>query len=159
MWIPIASKATYLGAVMSYAKFEDQTVKHRVQLSRIAFTRLRKWLTGKRGLRKQQRLSLFTTCVYPIMTYGIFPIGLTTFGLKHIQLHMFSMLRQILCNHAYITGQSHQQALALNHVDPPLAWLLNSVDSLQRSLNQRLANTSHNDIICLESPGHTQIPN
>ena len=154
VWIPIASKATYLGAVMSYAKFEDQTVKHRVQLSRIAFTRLRKWLTGKRGLRKQQRLSLFTTCVYPIMTYGIFPIGLTTFGLKHIQLHMYSMLRQILCNHAYITGQSHQQALALNHVDPPLAWLLNSVDSLQESLNQRLANTDPSDIICLLDWSH-----
>lgn len=149
VWIPIASKATYLGAVMSYAKFEDQTVKHRVQLSRIAFTRLRKWLTGKRGLRKQQRLSLFTTCVYPIMTYGIFPIGLTTFGLKHIQQHMYCMLRQILCNHAYITGQSHQQALALNHVDPPLAWLLTSIDSLQRSLHQRLASAYHNDIICL----------
>lgn len=147
IWIPLARQAKYLGTVISYTTWEDQTVQHRVQLSRIAFSRLRRWLTGKRGLNRRQRLQLFTTCVYPVMTYGVFSLGLTPFGMQHIQKHMFSMLRQILGNHAYITGHSHQAALQRNSVALPLEWLLASIDSLQRSLTCRLSQATPPDII------------
>ena len=147
VYLPLDCKARYLGAVMSYGKFEDQTLMHRVQLSHIAFQRLRKWLTGRRGLHQQQRLSLFRSCVYPIMTYGILPIGLTQLGVKQLQKHMYSMLRQVLHNHAYITGHSHEQALRLNHVDPPIAWLLHTLEGLQLSLHHRLATACSFDII------------
>ena len=147
IWIPLARQAKYLGTVISYTTWEDQTVRHRVQLSKIAFSRLRRWLTGKRGLNRRQRLQLFTTCVYPVMTYGVFSLGLTTFGMQHINKNMFSMLRQILGDHAYITGHSHQAALQRNSVALPLEWLLNSIDSLQRSLTCRLAQATHTDII------------
>ena len=126
---------------------EDKTAFHRVQLARIAFSRLRRWLTGPRGLSTRQRLQLFTTCIYPILQYGILAIGLTSTGLQHIQKHMYGMLRQVLNNHAYVTGHSHQDALAQNRVAPPIAWLLDSIDSLQRSLHNRAANANSTDII------------
>lgn len=75
-WLPIATQAKYLGTVISYKKMEGLTMHHRVQLSRIAFGRLRGWLTGKRGLCRARRIHLFSTCVYPILTYGIFPLAL-----------------------------------------------------------------------------------
>lgn len=60
------------------------------------------------------------------------------------------MLRQILCNHAYVTGHSHQQALANNRVAQPLELLLASTGCLQRSLTRRLHATCEDDIIhCL----------
>ena len=147
IWIPLARQAKYLGTVISYHAWADQAVVHRVQLSKIAFSRLRRWLTGQRGLTKRQRIQLFASCVYPVMTYGIFSLGLTSFGLLHIQKHMYSMLRQILGNHSYITGQSHQEALHRNRVALPLEWLQTSLDCLTRSLHNRLALASDTDII------------
>ena len=146
-WVPLASSAKYLGTIITYKNMEDKTAFHRVQLARIAFSRLRRWLTGPRGLSTRQRLQLFTTCIYPILQYGILAIGLTSTGLQHIQKHMYGMLRQVLNNHAYVTGHSHQDALAQNRVAPPIAWLLDSIDSLQRSLHNRAANANSTDII------------
>ena len=77
IWLPVHDKVTYLGAVMSYKHMEDQTMMHRIQLSRIAFGRLSRWLKGKRGLPRQQQLQLWATCVYPVLSYGLCAIGIT----------------------------------------------------------------------------------
>lgn len=146
-WIPLDTNAKYLGTIISYRSMENKTTTHRIQLARIAFSRLRRWLTGARGLSTKQRIQLFTTCVYPILSYGIFAIGLTPVGLQNIQKHMYGMLRQVLNNHAYVTGHCHQDALAQNRVAPPIAWLLDSVDSLRRSLQTRVANALPTDMI------------
>ena len=49
-WIPIATHVKYLGVVLSYHTMEDKTIQHRIQLSKIAFGRLARWLQNKRGL-------------------------------------------------------------------------------------------------------------
>ena len=147
IWMPLNKTAKYLGTVISYTNFEDATVKHRLQLSKIAFGRLKRWLTGSRGLKQWQRLQLFTTCVYPILTYGIFATGLTTMGITLIQKHMYSFLRQVLCNHSYITGQTHQTALTNNRVALPAAWLWSSAETLQRSIQTRLDAATADDIL------------
>ena len=147
LWIPIDTSAKYLGTIISYKNLEDATTRHRVQLARIAFGRLKRWLTGKRGLKRTQRLQLFTTCVYPVLTYGIFSIGITQVGLQHIVQMMYSMLRQILCNHAYITGHSHTHALTANRIALPAEWLWRSAETLQRSIARRNQNAGTQDIV------------
>lgn len=116
-------------------------------MARIAFGRLKRWLTGRRGLQQKQRLQLFTTCVYPVLTYGIFSIGITTVGLQHIQQLLYSQLRQILCNHAYITGHSHTYALSVNRVALPTEWLWRSAETLQRSVERRTLRAGPHDIV------------
>ena len=130
-----------------HRNFEDATIRHRAQLARIAFGRLKRWLTGRRGLQQKQRLQLFTTCVYPVLTYGIFSIGITTVGLQHIQQLLYSQLRQILCNHAYITGHSHTYALSVNRVALPTEWLWRSAETLQRSVERRTLRAGPHDIV------------
>ncbi|CAL1159315.1 unnamed protein product, partial [Cladocopium goreaui] len=147
MWIPIEPTAKYLGTIISYRNFEDATIRHRAQLARIAFGRLKRWLTGRRGLQQKQRLQLFTTCVYPVLTYGIFSIGITTVGLQHIQQLLYCQLRQILCNHAYITGHSHTYALSVNRVALPTEWLWRSAETLQRSVERRTLRAGPHDIV------------
>ena len=147
LWIPIARNAKYLGTIISYQKSEDATVHHRIQLARVAFGRLQRWLTGKRGLTRAQRLHLFSTCVYPVMTYGIFSIGLTFAGINKLQVQMYQMLRKILHNHAYITGHNHEHALNLNRVELPVEWLWRSAETLQRSIHKRNLNAGPQDLV------------
>ena len=144
---PVATQAKYLGAIMSHAKFEDSTTLHRIQLSKIAFGRLRRWLIGSRGLTTRQQLKLWSTCVYPVLSYGLCAIGLTSTGLQRIQQHMCTTIRQILKDHAYLTGHHHFQAFCLQNVDQPVAWLWKTADGLQRSIAHRLTQVAEHDII------------
>ena len=134
--LPVVKQTKYLGTLISYSQFEDATVKHRTGLAHTAFHRLKKWLTARRGLDVHARMRLWTTCVYPIMTYGIFCIGLTASGLQNIQATMTSMIRQIHHDHAYMTGRSHAQAFQFHAIDPPLVWLWHSAASLHRSVTK-----------------------
>ena len=144
---PVASQAKYLGTIMSHAKFEDSTTLHRIQLSKIAFGRLRRWLIGSRGLTTRQRLKLWSTCVYPVLSYGLCAIGITSTGLQRIQQHMYTTIRQLLRDHAYLTGHNHFQAFCLQNVDQPVAWLWKTADGLQRSIAHRLTKVAEHDII------------
>ena len=144
---PIATQAKYLGTIMSHARFEDSTTKHRIQLSKIAFGRLHRWLTGSGGLTTRQRLKLWSTCIYPVLSYGLCAIGITSTGLQRIQQHMYMTIRQLLRDHAYLTGHSHFQAFCLQNVDQPVAWLWKTADGLQRSVAQRLTRVYDTDII------------
>ena len=131
LWIPIAATAKNLGTTIFYKHMEDHTVKHRLRLARIAFGRLQRWLTGPRGLKKSNRVQLFSTCVFPVLTWHFCKWHHATWPAEHPKT-MFCMLRKILCNHACITGQMHQQALAQNRVALPLAWLLRALLSACR---------------------------
>eukprot|EP00435_Cladocopium_sp_Y103_P043308 s1590_g12.t1 len=45
---PVVKSTKYLGTIVSYGPLEDQTLKHRLQMARISFHRLHKWLCTKR---------------------------------------------------------------------------------------------------------------
>ena len=60
---------------------------------------------------------------------------------------MYSMLRQILGNHAYHTGDSHQQALHRQGIALPLEWVIRTVDTLLQSASQRLLYATDSDIV------------
>ena len=154
IWIPVAKKVKYLGTVMSYHDFENHTTLHRIQLSKIAFQRLSRWLKSRRGLSQDQRIKLWTTCVYPVLTYSICTVGITPLGLQKLQQTMYSMLRQIIGNHAYITGQSHQTALNSQGVDLPLTRLGQTAERQLLSATQRLMHVDFQDIVHTLDWGH-----
>ena len=118
--LPVVKQTKYLGTFMSYGHFEEATIQHRLTLSRLAFSRLRQWLVAKRGLATADRLRLWSTCVFPVLTYGIFTTGLTLSGIQQMNTAIFSMLRQILRDHSFNTGRTHIQALARHKVSLPL---------------------------------------
>ena len=97
-WIPIAATAKFLGTTISYKHMEDHTVKHRLRLARIAFGRLQRWLTGTRGLKRSNRVQLFSTCVFPVLTWHFCKWHHATWPAEHPKNNV-CMLRKILCNH------------------------------------------------------------
>ena len=152
--IPIVRKTKYLGAIMSYHTPEDDTLTHRISLARTAFSRLQKWLTRQKGLATQQRLQLWTTCVYSVLSYSICTIGITISGLQKFTKCMFSMIRQVLGDHAFYTGHSHAFVFHKYCIDLPLVWLWKSADNLHRSVTERLNNAPSCDIIHQQNWSH-----
>ena len=47
MKLRLHSQVKYLGVILSYRNFETATLKHRIQLANIGFSRLRHWLCGR----------------------------------------------------------------------------------------------------------------
>jgi len=144
--LPVLHQTKYLGTLISYGSFEDATTKLRVSHARLAFTRLKKWLTARRGLAVKERMRLWSTCVFPVLTYGIFTIGLTTKGLQMLQHTMISMIRQIHHDHAYLTGRSNEHALLFHGVAPPLLWLWTTADSLYQSVTKMHPHSTEFDL-------------
>ena len=144
--LPVLHQTKYLGTLISYGSFEDATTKLRVSHARLAFTRLKKWLTARRGLAVKERMRLWSTCGFPVLTYGIFTIGLTTKGLQMLQHTMISMIRQIHHDHAYLTGRSNEHALLFHGVAPPLLWLWTTADSLYQSVTKMHPHSTEFDL-------------
>ena len=144
--IPLVKKLKYLGCIVSYDRMETDTLKHRLSLMKIAFDRLRKWLTAKHGLTLPTRMRLWQTCVVPVLTYGIFVIGLTPADLQRVQVTMFTMIRQILHNHSYRTGMTHNAVLSHWNLLHPLVLLWQAADSLFQSVTQCLPGLRSDDV-------------
>ena len=134
--IPVVKQTKYLGCLLGYTRFEDATMRHRLSLMRVAFTRLRTWLTARRGMPANTRLRLWTTCVLPVLTYGTFITGVTPTGLHKIQTAIFTMLRQILHNHSFISRLTHEQVLQHWCISHPLVLLWRAADSVYSSMTQ-----------------------
>jgi len=144
--IPIKDKATYLGCIMSYHSFEDTTTWHRVKLAHIAFLRLRRWLCNKNHFSLQHRLSLWRTCIIPIMTYGVFAVGVTPKGLQHMLTQLGTMLRRIVGDHAHRTRHTNTYVFETFALPRPADLLSAAVATLQRSIAQRDALLDATDV-------------
>jgi hypothetical protein len=122
---------------MSYHNFEDTTTWHRVKLAHIGFLRLRRWLCNKHHFSLQHRLGLWRTCIVPIMTYGVFAVGMTTKGIRHMLTQISTMLRRIVGDHAHRTGNTNAQVFETFDLPRPADLLTTAVETLQRSIAQR----------------------
>ena len=94
--IPLVSKASYLGAILSYRAWENDTLQRRLKAAQHCFRTLRRWLMDRHH-PLHLRLRLYRQCVYAIATYGVFEMGLTHRGAQQlismINLHHRTMTR------------------------------------------------------------------
>ena len=142
----VDSVATYLGVKMNYRNMESQTLQCRLQAGNHAACRLHRWLTG-RQIDCKHRLRLWNSCVFPVLTYGLFTTGITYTGLHKLQSMMFQSLRNTLRDYAYLTRHTRQEALAQHQCPEPLQILLQAVRALRRSVTQRLPLLPEHDIV------------
>eukprot|EP00435_Cladocopium_sp_Y103_P007033 s5033_g2.t1 len=143
---PMRGEAIYLGVVVSYHNFEDRTVGHRMRAAWTAFNRLRSWLKSRQmGLK--HRLRLWSSCILPVMTYGIHSTGITVKGMRQFQQVAFTMLRVIVGDHAYCTHHTHQHVLIHFDLEHPLLMLHRSGQSLWRTLQSRVPRLDPCDIV------------
>ena len=142
----VTDAVVYLGVKLGYRNMETHTLNHRLSSAHATFRRLRRWLTSK-SWRIQHRLALWRSCVFPTLTYGIFTVGITHTGMHKLQTTVYQMLRTVIGDHAYVTGHTHQQALARHQCAAPLQLFLDVVTTLKQSLTQRCQLVPFDDIV------------
>ena len=144
--LPIRATGKYLGVVMSYHQFEDQTWTHRKRAAWSAFSRLKPWF-HKQGLSPSNRLHIWKTCVLTIMTYGLIATNVTARSLQDLQTVVFQMIRTVLGDHSYCTHNTHQAVFHQHGLPLPLRMLRGVVDSANDRLVRRTQTLDPDDIL------------
>ena len=147
--IPIQKETKYLGVIISYQNFEDASLKHRLSLMHVGFKRLQRWLTGKHGLSVAQRFQLWRTCIYPILSYGIFAMGLSKQGIHKAITQMTIMMRKLTRDHSYLTRRSNQEFFFKHQLPNPAQLLHGTAAGLLRTHQER------SDVIPTHDLAHT----
>ena len=105
--VPLVKKWDYLGAILSYAAVESDTVLRRIRAADHAFTKLRQVLGSRRSLSLAQRLSVYDACVQSTLFYGILAVGVTPADAKQIHYMTMCHLRFIAHSSRHITRESN----------------------------------------------------
>eukprot|EP00439_Symbiodinium_sp_Y106_P077393 s432_g16.t1 len=107
--IPITDTMPYLGCMLSYGNFELTTAMHRCKQATSNFAQLRKVLRTNSMLSKAQRLSVYRTCVWPALLYGITAVGFSSSSCRTLQSTAAMHLRKVLRLHE--RGLTNEQVL------------------------------------------------
>ena len=105
-WLPLVSQAEYLGLIISYDQYEQQSMRHRVTKAHGRRWALASILHSSK-VRIKYKLSVWRSCVYSTMMYGMATCGLSGDQIKEIQRAIMKHVRAIVNNQAHITGDSH----------------------------------------------------
>ncbi|CAE7350808.1 unnamed protein product [Symbiodinium sp. CCMP2592] len=136
LYLPLCDQMTYLGAVISYAAFEDQSAEHRISSAQANVSRLARHLFTQHGLSLRLRLRLFMTCVRASLLYGIPSIGVTAKSLRLMQRFEAKHVRRLARAPAHLTHERTQDLYArlglTSLQDALLARAQSSVDSFQK---------------------------
>ena len=104
--LPLKRQHPYLGAIISYADFENQNAKHRVQAGKVAFQRLRPYLMNRRALPFAKRVALWKAAVVSSTLYGITASGITPKGLDLMRVTLTKQVRAMANLPRHLTLES-----------------------------------------------------
>ena len=144
--LPLRTKGSYLGAVISYYTLEHQSWIHRKRTAWLAFHRLRNWLRH-RDIAVRRRLYLWKQCVFTVMTYSILATNVTAPILHDFQATIYRMIRIIIGDHSYRTHHTHQQVFRHFQIEHPLDMLSALAMSLQHRLHRRAIGLPSSDFL------------
>ncbi|CAE6966199.1 Pol [Symbiodinium sp. CCMP2592] len=107
--LPFRKQHPYLGIVLSYDCFEKLSLQARIKQSWANFSRLFSLLRSKH-IVPQQRLQLWTACVFSTLRYGLTSTGLPPRGPDIIRQVVAKQIRLVLKSPSWIT---HEKTAAL----------------------------------------------
>ena len=128
--VPICKSFKYLGVILSYHSYEDQTIAHRLDLAQSHRNRLARVLQGRGGLGLSQRRRIWLTCVRTSQVYGLRATGITSKGLQQLHVQSMKHIRDFAKSPRHITQESDADLLRRLEVPHPLDHLLKQVDNM-----------------------------
>ena len=120
---PVVLVHTYLGTKISYHDPRTQTMRYRMQLAQLEWSRLRKVVCSKHGLFLGDRIRIWYSSVPATLLYGLAAAGLPSGGLRQLRVLYMRQLRAILRSPAHLRRESNQDILAKARV-PDIATAL-----------------------------------
>ena len=105
--IPVVHQHTYLGCQLSYHRFEQLTINHRIHIGRTAFQRLRSWLAKRHSVTSRTRAQVWRTCIFSSYTHGLAAAGLTQAGLRKLIFRCNADIRTVGQSPGHITHETN----------------------------------------------------
>ena len=121
--VPIVKRWGYLGATISYANFEKDTIDRRLQAAEHAFHRLKPVLGCRRGVPLSLRVQVYQTCVRTTLQYAIFAAGFGPMEARRLHSTTMRHLRYIALSPRVVTRESNQDLCERLGIMVPLADL------------------------------------
>ena len=124
LWLPRTRRIKYLGIVLSFRRFEDQTLQWRLQCAETQRMRLIRVLHGQHCLQQVHRLSLWRACVFSSITYSLHVIGVSRAGASLLQARIAKHLRAILGQPVHLSRTTNAEVYEQAGILHPISYLL-----------------------------------
>ena len=117
--LPLRQSHPYLGIMLSYRRFEQESYQHRKDKAISTFARLAHVLKDRRALSDSMRIRLWQSLVWPVLSYGLTTSGLTAEILRDCTSLVAKQLRIITRSHSYYTRETNAEIFAKTSVSAP----------------------------------------
>ena len=108
--VRIVTKHVYLGVVISFRKFEMDTIKHRLDIAKGQFARLKPILRCQ-AVPLKLRLHLWRACLPATLLHGIVATGYPEVGAKLVTTLMVQQIRHIAKSHSMWTHETNRDIM------------------------------------------------
>ena len=152
--IPLVSQLHYMGIVLSYTSFEEQTMRHRIAVGRANYDRLRKLVNARKILRLHHRIRLWRCAILPAMTYGLLSTGLTKTSADMFAIAWIKQIRAISNSPVHLTGERSLDLLQRVGLPEPLQHLHKLASSSHRLHTQGFASRLTPNSAAASQPAH-----
>ena len=117
--LKIVTSHTYLGAKISFRKFEAETAQHRMQLARGSYNRLRNILRCQ-AVPLKLRIRLWHSCILPCLLRSLDCTGVTDITAAKIRSLVTQQLRQITKSYSMFTLEANEDLLIRLKIEDPI---------------------------------------
>ena len=158
--IPLVSQLHYMGIVLSYTGFEEQTMRHRVGVGRGNYDRLRKLVNARKILRLHHRIRLWRCTILPAMTYGLLSTGVTRASADIFAVAWIKQIRAISNSPVHLTGERSTDLLRRVGLPEPIQHLHKLASTRLLHLQQLYRHLEPDDIMkdpLIENTLHNRI--
>ena len=102
--VPVVRSFRYLGVILSYHAFQDETMRFRLQQAQQHRNRLARILQGRGGLRLEQRRRVWKICVQTSQLYGLCAVGVTEAGYHLLRIQTVKHIRAFAKSPRHLTA-------------------------------------------------------
>ncbi|CAE7330418.1 unnamed protein product, partial [Symbiodinium sp. CCMP2456] len=106
MLIKLVTRHVYLGAVITYRRFEQESYRHRLKLAKNSYTRLGKILRNH-SVPMRLRLQLWQGCIWPAILHGLDCTGMPQPELQSLNTQLIKQARSIARSHSMLTRETN----------------------------------------------------
>ena len=132
MDIKIVSKHVYLGACISYRRFEQDTMQRRLALAKAQFARLKSILKCQ-AVALPLRMQLWQACVPPCLQHSLDCVGLPPTEMKAARTLLITQARTVARSHSMMTHESNQDFSRRMGLKDPTTHMVRSLERREAS--------------------------
>ena len=154
--VRLVQQHMYLGICLKFGAYQAQTLQHRLQAARNVSFLLNRWLRGKGGLTKQQRVRLWLQCVFTSLLHGLSHVGLSANQIAHMDSWCMTQLRHLHRQPVHLDHISHLQFLEQHRLPDPLKLFEKRLHGVLKREQLRAQQLSPQDILSSWQSSRTQ---